>query len=39
MSLSYKIDRWIFEKYKEMKLQEIKSEIEKSFSNNEKQIV
>ncbi len=34
MSLTYKIDRWTFEKYKEMKLQEIKSEIEKTYGNN-----
>ena len=32
----YKIERWTFEKYKELKLQEIKSDIEKTYSNTDR---
>ena len=39
MNTEYKIERWTFEKYKELKLQEIKSEIEKTYSNTDRKSI
>ena len=39
MKKEYKIERWTFEKYKELKLIEIKNQIDEAYNNLDKKSI